>query len=120
MSVVSLGAGVVSVFLLLAAFIPVDYRRLPLFLHDRWIWLDRSATDTIPRIAIPNPRYNRADAWVWRAFWAFFLTLSQAAAVRGATWKMSPATVSVGAAELLLLLAWTWYVFRAFRRARPT
>jgi hypothetical protein len=118
-NVVFLGMGVVSVFLLVAAFIPVDHRRLPPFLHDRWIWLDRSPTDTMPRIAIPNEHYGRADLWAWRTGWAFFLVLSQSAAIRGATWEMSPATVLVGAAEALLLMGWTWHVFRCFLGARP-
>jgi hypothetical protein len=112
--------GAVSVFVIVSDTVPVDYRRLPSFLRGRWFWLDRldrSESDTIPRAAVLNKKATSGDIWAWRAFWSFFLVLSQAADLRlFARWELGPAAQIEAAVEMILLLAWSVYLLRTYRR----
>lgn len=113
--------GAISVFVIACATVPVDYRKLPSFLHDKWMWLDHSETDAIPRIAVPSRRYRPVDVWSLRVFFAFFLVLSQAAQFRVSTrsgWATNPERLLEGGVELTLLVVWSAYVLKNLRGAR--
>jgi hypothetical protein len=121
-SLLSLVAGIVTVFILICATIPVDHRKLPGFVRNRWLLLDHSEEDTIPRIAIPSRSYSSLGLWAWRAFVSFFLVLSQASQLSASTvlpgTAFSASALFVGAAEAVLLVAWCVYLGRTFRAAR--
>ena len=118
--VVGLGGGIFVVWLV-ASFVPVDARRLPVLLRVARFPAARRNPPRSVQIAALSIK-SRDSLWGYRLFAGAIVLLSQTVQLRSATDAHMAATM--GAAPLLeacgewfLMLTWSLYVVWQFRRA---